>query len=87
VGIQSGCSPVFKEISMVKECQVITNNDAITVVRYGDTDIQFPAIGRKTATVKVLFKDGKYRIVPDDFKEYLPKPKKQNRKKYEETEE
>ena len=72
---------------MVKECQVITNNDAVTVVRYGDTDIQFPAIGRKTASVKILFKDGKYKIVPDDFKEYLPKPKKTYRKRQEETEE
>lgn len=72
---------------MIRECQVITNNDAITVVRYGDTDIQFPAINRNAATVKVLFKDGKYKIVPDDYKEYLPKPKKTYRKKQEETEE
>ena len=72
---------------MIKECQVITNNDAITVVRCGETDIQFPSIKRTASTVKVLIKDGKYKIVPDDFKEYLPKPKKTYKKKQEETEE
>lgn len=72
---------------MIKECQVITNNDAITVVRCGETDIQFPSIKRTASTVKVLIKDGKYKIVPDDYKEYQPKPKKQNKKRYEETEE
>lgn len=69
---------------MVKECQVITNNDAITVVRCGETDIQFPSIKRTATTVKVLFRDGKYKIVPDDFIEYQPKMKKQNKKRYEE---
>ncbi len=72
---------------MVKECKVTINNDALTVVRFDDIDIQFPAINKNAATVKVLFKDGKYKVVPDDYKEYLPKPKKTYRKKQEETEE
>lgn len=58
---------------MVKECKVTINNDALTVVRFDDIDIQFPAIGKKANTVKVLYKDGTYKIVPDDYKEYQPK--------------
>ncbi len=69
---------------MVKECKVILNNDALTVVRYDDKDIQFPAIGRKAATVKVLMTRSGAKIVSDDYKEYQPK-KYHYRKELEES--
>ena len=72
---------------MVKECQVIMNNSSTTVVRHGDVDIQFPSIGRKASTVKVLFKNGKCKIVPDDYKEYQTKQRKTYEKKKEEDSE
>lgn len=54
---------------MVKDCKVILNNEAVTVARFGDIDIQFPSIHRKAKQVRVLFKNGKYKIVNDDFHE------------------
>ena len=45
---------------MVKECLVKINNEAITVVRYGDTDIQFPSIHKDVNTVFVAYEGGKY---------------------------
>ena len=51
---------------MVKECLVKINNEAITVVRYGDTDIQFPSIHKDVNTVFVNYEGGKYFIVDKD---------------------
>lgn len=48
---------------MIKECPVITRNDAVAVVRFGDTDIQFSSIARDAKTVKVKYDNGKYSIV------------------------
>ena len=53
---------------MVKECLVKINNEAITVVRYGDTDIQFPSIHKDVNTVFVNYEGGKYFIVDKDYK-------------------
>lgn len=53
---------------MVKECLVKINNEAITVVRYGDTDIQFPSIHKDVNTVFVSYEGGKYFIVDKDYK-------------------
>lgn len=53
---------------MVKECLVKINNEAITVVRYGDTDIQFPSIHKGVNTVFVSYEGGKYFIVDKDYK-------------------
>lgn len=47
---------------MTKECTVIINNDAVTVVKFGDKKIQFPAIGKDVKTVKVKYVKGKYSI-------------------------
>lgn len=53
---------------MVKECLVTINNEAITVVRYGDTDIQFPSIHKDVNTVFVSYEGGKYFIVDKNYK-------------------
>lgn len=53
---------------MVKECLVKINNEAITVVRYGDADIQFPSIHKDVNTVFVSYEGGKYFIVDKDYK-------------------
>lgn len=53
---------------MVKECLVKLNNDAVTVVRFGDIDIQFPSIHKNVKTVFVNYEDGKYSIVDRNFK-------------------
>lgn len=48
---------------MVKECPVKLSNDYCTVVSFDGVEIQFPSIHRRSATVFVMFKDGKYSIV------------------------
>ena len=48
---------------MIKECPVIINNDAVTVVKFGDTDIQFPSIAKDIKKVNVKYDNGKYSIV------------------------
>ena len=52
---------------MIKDCIVKLNNDAVTVVAFGDIEIQFPSIHRKANHVRVLYTDGKYSIVSDDY--------------------
>ncbi len=61
---------------MVKECKIILNNSAVTVVKFGDVEVQFPHIDTEFDTVKVSFENGKYEVVKDDKKE-ARKPKKQ----------
>ena len=53
---------------MILDCKVILNNESVTVIRYGDKNIQIPPIGRKAKTVKVK-DDGKYTVVSDDYTE------------------
>ena len=53
---------------MVKECIVKLNNDVVTVVAYGDIDVQLPAIHREAKTLSVNCEDGKYTIVDKDYK-------------------
>lgn len=67
---------------MIKECKVLLNNEAVTVIRYDDLDVQIPAIGRKARTVKVK-DDGHYTVVPDDYcepAEEAEKPKARRKK-------
>ena len=61
---------------MLKECLVLKNNPAVTVVLFGDKEIQLPAINREARFVKDLFEDGKYTAVPDDYKEPTKQAKK-----------
>lgn len=53
---------------MVKECLVTLNNEAVTVVKFDNIDIQFPSIHKNEETVFVKVEDGKYSIVdkPDE---------------------
>ena len=61
---------------MVKECKVLINNDAVTVIEYDDIKVQVPSIHRIANTVKVLYKNGKYTVVDDDYVEQKSKKKK-----------
>lgn len=54
---------------MVKECLVILNNEAVTVVRYDDIDIQLPSIHKDAKTVFVNYENGRYSIVDESFAE------------------
>ena len=48
---------------MTKECPVILNNSATTVVKYGEVMVQFPSIHRDATTVFVKNDNGAYSIV------------------------
>lgn len=67
---------------MVKECLVKINNEAITVVRYGDTDIQFPSIHKDVNTVFVAYEGGKYFIVDKNYKPSVKEIKPTQKKGY-----
>lgn len=67
---------------MVKECLVKINNEAITVVRYGDTDIQFPSIHKDVNTVFVAYEGGKYFIVDKNYKPSVKETKPTQKKSY-----
>ena len=53
---------------MVKKCSVVLNNEAVTVVKYGDIDIQFPSIHKDDKKVFVNYEDGRYFIVDKNYK-------------------
>lgn len=48
---------------MVKECSVILNNSAVTVIRYDETEVQLPSIHRKADKVFVKYENGRYTVV------------------------
>lgn len=62
---------------MIKECPILLNNSAVTVVRYEKVEVQFPSIHRKEKTVFVKYENGKYEIVekpvPAKEPETIPK--------------
>lgn len=70
---------------MIRKCPVLLNNDHVTVVRFDDIDIQFPAMGAITEYVNVLFEDGKYTVVEDikvvDKIEEIEKPQPKSKRK------
>ena len=51
---------------MIKECQVILNNESVSVVKFGDIEVQLPPIGKDAKTVKVECEDGRYFIAKDE---------------------
>lgn len=62
---------------MVKECRVIRNNDAYTLVRFDNIEIQFPPIGKDVEKVFVKHENDKYIIVDEnDKKDTEEQPKK-----------
>lgn len=48
---------------MTKVCDVIINNEAVTVVKFDDKEIQFPSIHKDVRAVIVKNDNGKYSIV------------------------
>ena len=54
---------------MIKTCRIISNNAATTVFDFDGIEVQVPSIGRQAYAVKVKFENGKYEVVPDDYKE------------------
>lgn len=52
---------------MVKNCNVLINNEAVTVIDYDGVQVQIPAIHRDTRTVKVVLENGRYTVVDDDY--------------------
>lgn len=65
---------------MIKECKVLLNNEAVTVIQYDDIQVQIPAIGRKATVVKVK-DDGHYTVVPDNYSEPAGKTPRTRKKK------
>ena len=67
---------------MIRKCPVLLNNDHVTVVRFDDIDIQFPAMGAITEYVNVLFEDGKYTVVEDiKVVDKIEKPQPKSKRK------
>ena len=67
---------------MTKQCPVILNNKAVTVVRFDNIEIQFPSIHKDAETVFVKFEDGKYTIVENiEEEKVVISHKKRNQKK------
>ena len=58
---------------MVQKCPVLLNNDAVTVISFNGTEVQLPSIKQALSSVNVLYKNGKYSIVSDDYKEDVEK--------------
>lgn len=50
---------------MIKECPVILNNESVSVVKFDNTEVQLPPIGKDVKTVKVEREDGRYSIVTE----------------------
>lgn len=48
---------------MIKECPILINNTVVTVAKYDNVEVQFPAINKDVKTVFVDFTEGKYNIV------------------------
>lgn len=65
---------------MIKECEVKSNNDYCTVVKYGDTYVQIPSIRKDAKTVFLKYEDGRY-IVVDEPEYARPKRRKSATKK------
>lgn len=61
---------------MIKECKVLLQNEAVTVVRFDDIEVQLPTRNNKSKTVFVKCEDGKYTIVEGN----IPTEKKINKK-------
>lgn len=76
---------------MIKDCNVLINNEAVTVVRFEEVDVQLPSIHRSAKTIRVCYNNGKYSVVDDDYREpelleVAEKPQKRRIKKTTTTE-
>ena len=50
---------------MIKQCNVILNNELVTVVRFGENNIQLPSVGKDVKSIYVCHEDGKYFVVDE----------------------
>lgn len=50
---------------MVKNCPVILNNDAVTVIEFDGVKVQLPSINKDAEKVCVSFENGRYEIVSE----------------------
>lgn len=69
---------------MTKLCPIILNNEAVTVIRFDDIEVQLPSIHKNVKSVYVKYDDGKYTIVEnieDEKEEVVISHKKRNQKK------
>ena len=71
---------------MIKQCNVILNNELVTVVRFGETNVQLPAIGKDAKSIYVCYENGKYFVVDENKalfcdEETAAKPRKRASKK------
>ena len=64
---------------MVKKCKVLINNSAVTVIDYEGIKVQIPSVGRSADYINIIFENGHYIAVSDDYKE--PEIKKTTSKK------
>lgn len=53
----------FKEKSMIKECKVLLNNEAVAVVDFDGVHVQIPSVAKNVKSVFVELKDGSYNVV------------------------
>lgn len=65
---------------MTKECKVILNNSAVTVVKFGEIEVQLPPIQRNAKKVFVKFENDRYAVV-----DKLDEPEVQTKKKSKKT--
>lgn len=65
---------------MTKECTVLLNNSAVTVVKFGDVEVQLPSIQRDAKKVFVKFENDRYAVV-----DKLDEPGVQTKKKSKKT--
>lgn len=65
---------------MTKECTVLLNNSAVTVVKFGEVEVQLPSIQRDAKKVFVKFENDRYAVV-----DKLDEPEVQTKKKSKKT--
>ena len=64
---------------MTKECTVLLNNSAVTVVKFGEIEVQLPSIQRDAKKVFVKFENDRYAVV-DKLDESEIQTKKKSKK-------
>lgn len=66
---------------MIRECPVFINNEFVTVVRFGEENVQLPAINREAEFIKVSCEDGHYAIVEEATESIVEESVEQPQKK------
>lgn len=52
---------------MIKNCNVLINNEAVTVIDYDGIQVQIPSIHKEAKSVKIVAKNGTYTVVDDNY--------------------